>query len=347
MRPSFLSLIILLLSLVACRSPEVDLEALAIVPDPYAAEDGSCPDGFRLVANELLATGPRCLPASPSQVVALESFEVLMALDVPPAATLSQFVDNHALYFPPLAGTTAGVDGIDGRGTPSAERLLEVNPDLIIGSAQRWGAEYDTLASIAPTVLYNFEHSGLWQDVAALVADVTGQQEAFDAQTAAYEARLTQLQQDLAEADKVVSVVRILPNAIRLYTLDSFAGEVIDSAGLDRPPSQQYTNAEMLAEFGQTTFYNISEENIEMADGDVIFLWTSSGSAEISERVDDRLNELREDQLWGTLEAVQDGRVHEVGGYWIGSSFIAAHYMIDDLYQYVLETEPATENPFR
>lgn len=338
---------VLALLLSGCRSETVDLEALLQVADPYALADGSCAAGLRLFEHDLLATGARCLPSDPQRIIALESFEALMSFDAPPVVTQAGFIDNHALYFPALAESTAEVEAIAGRQDPSPERLLAVNPDLIIGSAQRWGNKYETLAEIAPTLLYDFEHSGLWQEVAGLVAEATNHQAAYAEQTAVYEERLAVLQTELAQSAQVASIVRILPNAIRLYTVDSFAGEILASAGLERPPSQAYTNAEMLAEFGQTTFYNISKERVEMADGDVIFLWTSSGSAELVARADERLAELRDDQLWGALDGVKNGRVYEVGGYWIGSSFIAAHYIIDDIYQYVLEKEPTTQNPFR
>ncbi|MEM8535858.1 MAG: hypothetical protein AAGF95_33840 [Chloroflexota bacterium] len=46
------------------------------------------------------------------------------------------------------------------------------------------------------------------------------------------------------------------------------------------------------------------------------------------------------------MNAVQNDNVHEVGGYWIGLSFVAAHYMLDDIYKHVLGTEPTTPNPF-
>ncbi|PSB23096.1 iron-siderophore ABC transporter substrate-binding protein, partial [filamentous cyanobacterium CCP2] len=42
--------------------------------------------------------------------------------------------------------------------------------------------------------------------------------------------------------------------------------------------------------------------------------------------------------LWSTLSAVQQGRVYEVPGYWIGDGPIAANAVIDDLFKYLVET---------
>jgi len=117
-------------------------------------------------------------------------------------------------------------------------------------------------------------------------------------------------------------------------------------AGLVRPESQQYDSEAMLAEFGQTTFYAISLESIQLVNGDVIFIWTSSPTRELAEQSDERLQELVDDPLWGTLGAVQAGQVYEVGGHWIGSSFIAAHYLQDDLTSR-LDVEIEMPNPFK
>jgi hypothetical protein len=45
---------------------------------------------------------------------------------------------------------------------------------------------------------------------------------------------------------------------------------------------------------------------------------------------------------------VRDDQVYRVGGHWIGWGFHAAHAVIDDLFTYVAEVNPAevSPNPF-
>jgi iron complex transport system substrate-binding protein len=314
---------------------------------PMAAQnDTPCEDGFRLFEHELLATDPVCIPEQPERIVALESFEVLLSLDYPPVAAVTSFLENHVINFPTLAEEVDDIEGLGTLRTPNAEVLIAANPDLIIGSRQRLEPFYDQLSTIAPTVLYDFAHSGLWKEVTAMLADITNQQDEYEAQLALYESRVQEFREALGDTELSVSVVRILPTGVRLYTQDSFSGEVIESVGLTRPESQQYTNDEMLDEFGQPTFYGISRENLQLADGDFIFIWTTGYTPEVAADAKERLQALRDDPLWSTLGAVRDNDIHEVGGYWIGSSFIAAHYMLDDLFEYVLDTEPTIPNPF-
>ena len=344
----FIAVFLLLALLVACASGEQGstLGEATAEPDEAAATD-ECSEGFRFFDHELLSTEPVCVPESPQRVIALESFEALISLDAPPVATFENFLDNWLLEYPSLADDVTGIESIGVMPEPSIETMLTLEPDLIIGSAQRWSENYDDFSTLAPTVLYDFEHSGMWREVTDLVAEMTNRQEEYNEQLQAYEARVDELRQALGQEETIISVVRIRPADVRLYTLDSFPGEVIGSVGLQRPESQQYTNAELLSEFGQTTFYEISTENIEMSDGDVVFLWTTSTTEQIAAQAEERLQALRDDPIWGTLNAVQAGAVYEVEGYWIGSGFIAAHYMLDDLYEHVLGTEPESPNPFK
>lgn len=326
------------------------LLALLISVVPLAAQDeaSECEDGFRLFDHELLATDPVCIPDNPQRIITLgmPSFETLMSYDIQPLASPSPYLQNYALNFPALADDLEGIQDLGSLAFANIEAIIAAEPDLIIGHEARFIGFYDDLSAVAPTLLYEFEDSGVWQDVAQFVAEVVDRQAEYEANLADYNARVADFRESLGEREIVVSVIRIRPNALRLYVQDSFPGSVIEDAGLVRPESQQYTSREMRAEFSQTTFYAISLESIQLVDGDVIFIWTSSPTRELAEQSDERLQELVDDPLWGTLDAVQTGQVYEVGGHWIGSSFIAAHYLLDDLTSR-LDVEIETPIPFK
>lgn len=329
---SILTLVVLLLSVV-----------------PLMAQDATdCEDGFRLFDHELLATDPVCIPDEPQRIITLgmPSFETLMSYGIQPLASPSPYLQNYALNFPALADDLEGIQDLGSLAFANIEAIIAAEPDLIIGHAARFISFYDDLSAVAPTLLYEFEHSGVWQDVAHFVAEVVGRQAEYEANLADYNARVADFRDSLGEREIVVSVIRIRPDALRLYVQDSFPGSVIADVSLVRPESQRYTSEEMQSEFGQTTFYAISLESIQLVDGDVIFIWTSSPTRELAEQSDERLQELVDDPLWGTLDAVQAGQVYEVSGHWIGSSFIAAHYLLDDL-SVGLDVEVETPNPFK
>jgi hypothetical protein len=48
------------------------------------------------------------------------------------------------------------------------------------------------------------------------------------------------------------------------------------------------------------------------------------------------LQSVKTDPLWLQLTAVQQGRVYEVPGYWIGSGILAANAVLDDLERYLV-----------
>jgi len=325
------------------------LIALLVSVGPLAAQDAAeCEDGFRLFGHKMLATDPVCIPDDPQRIITLgmPSFETLMSYGIHPLASPSPYLQNYALNFPPLSDDLEGIQDLGSLAFANIEAIIAAKPDLIIGHDARFISFYDDLSAIAPTLLYEFEHSGVWQDVAQFVAEVVGRQAEYEANLVNYNARVADFRESLGEREIVVSVIRIRPDALRLYVQDSFPGSVIADASLVRPESQQYSSEEMRAEFGQTTFYAISLESIQLVDGDVIFIWTSSPTRELAEQSDERLQELVDDPLWGMLDAVQAGQVYDVGGHWIGSSFIAAHYLLDDL-SVRLDVEVETPNPFK
>lgn len=318
-------------------------------PGPIVTE---CEDGMRLFEHSQLATNPLCIPEEPQRIVVLDrlSFETLIALDVQPVGTYSGYIENFQIDFPIIAERVEGIANLGTLEALNIEALVNVNPDLIIGDVPRNGANYEELSTIAPTTLYQFQHSGQWQDIAAFVADIVDSTAELERVTEQYEERLTALQETLGAAvtTEEISVVRIMPRNVRLYARDSFLGSVIAEAGLPRPVSQDLNDAELQEQQNSSTFYNISDERIDLADGDVIFIWTTGYTPEIAADAEVRLADLRNDPLWGSLDAVQQERVFEVGGYWIGSSFIAAHAMLDDLFVYVAEVNPqeVAPNPF-
>ncbi|NOK63322.1 MAG: ABC-type Fe3+-hydroxamate transport system, periplasmic component [Chloroflexi bacterium AL-W] len=343
---SISSLLLILLLITACGGQSLQQEATVGETESAMNADGTCIEGFRLFAHKLLATEPLCVSEEPERIIAFEPFEILMSLEAPPIATFSGNLENYAIDFPALADDIENIGSIGVSSSPNIEAIVAANPDLIIGTTQRWRDMYEDLSAIAPTALYDFTHSGQWKEVAEFVADVTNQQTAYESLLQNYEERVSTLREELANSGLSISVVRVLPTGVRLYVLDSFSGEVIDDIGLARPESQQYTHAEMLDEFQQPSFYNISDENLQLADADVIFSWTLGATPEIADQAREQQLALRDDPLWSTLNAVQNDNVYEVGGYWIGLSFVAAHYMLDDLYEHVLDTEPTTPNPF-
>jgi iron complex transport system substrate-binding protein len=296
-------------------------------PQPKTSETADC-----IVVEHVAGTA--CVPNQIQRLVTLDgvAFEYAIALGLDPIGTAT------ADYQAPLEPLITDAQLIGKNGEPSVEAILALQPDLILGLDFHQGI-YPQLAQIAPTLLVPFEHSGQWKDVFVTMGTALNQGQAAQSALATYQARAADFQTQMGDHlnDLQVSVVRLYPDTINLYLKDSFAGTVLQDAGLARPPAQDIDAATAEQRFGNPIQTSISRELFEQADGDVIFLWTGENTAEENVRLQQKLEALERDPLWQQLKAVQAGRVYRVPSYWIGSGPIAANAILDDLFKYLVE----------
>ncbi|MEL6401993.1 MAG: iron-siderophore ABC transporter substrate-binding protein [Cyanobacteria bacterium J06626_4] len=283
------------------------------------------------------AVGETCVPYQAERIATLDgvSFENAVALGLQPIATV-----NLAFTELLLAEQLSNSTNIGDYNAPNLERVLQLAPDLILGLEEQQSV-YSQAAQIAPTVLVPFEHSGEWKEIFTFTADALGRAEQAQAVMAAYNERSQAFQQtimaNLPPQNEgrlpTISVVRLFPDGITLYTKVGFIGTVLEDVALPRPPSQDLNMAETVAIAGDTIQYTITKESFEQADADAIFIIVGSWD----DRIKDVLAELKADPLWSKLAAVQQGNVYEVGDHWVGSGPIAANAVIDDLFKYLIE----------
>jgi len=276
--------------------------------------------------------GTTCVPDEMQRLVTLDgvSFEYAIALGLDPIATVRSELQTSL-----SALLTDAVD-VGTTGEPNLEKILDLKPDLIVG-LDFYQDIYPQLTQMAPTLLVNFEHSGQWQDTFLQMGAALNRSAAAQQTMAAYEARAADFQAQMGARleDLQVSVVRIYPDTISLYLRDSFAGTVLEDAGLSRPPSQDIAAEEAENRFGNPIQTSISRELLTQADGDVIFVWSGENTAAAAQQAATQLQAVQADPLWRQLQAVQAGRVYQVPSYWIGSGPIAANAILDDLFKYL------------
>lgn len=286
------------------------------------------------------AMGETCVPLNPQRVVTIDPFslENVLAFGIQPVgvAVSSDWLEDRDY----LRDRLSDVEVIgDFNYQPSLEKILALKPDLILGLT-KVEKNYSQLIQIAPTVLFDLESSGQWKDILMHNANSLGKTDVANHLMADYNARLndfkTQMSVGAAFPEKnhpqqfEVSIIRIYPNIISIYTSDTFVGSIVEDVGLARPSTQNQP--------GQSGQLNISKESLQIADGDVIFLW-SSESGQIRQEVQTKIAKLKADPLWQRLNAVQQEQVYEVPSYWIGSSILSANAVIDDLFKYLVKKQ--------
>ncbi|MGF1539910.1 MAG: iron-siderophore ABC transporter substrate-binding protein, partial [Pleurocapsa sp.] len=283
----------------------------------------------------LHAMGETCVPLDPQRIVVLDSvmLEAAIALDKKPVGSPLSYVPS------PISITD--ITDLGDIEAINLERVLSLKPDLILGIADS-ASPYSQLSQIAPTVLINFDHSGEWKKHFAFVGEVLGKSEQVKQIMADYYQRTEEFKQKInagsndlernSNNEILVSVVRIYPTEITVYTKVGFPGTILEDAGLSRPPSQDLDLEQTEVLNFSAIQYPISKEVIDKADGDAVFVVVGNWDLEIK----DVLASLTTDPLWSTLDAVQQGKVYEVGDYWVGNGPIAANAVLDDLFKYLI-----------
>jgi iron complex transport system substrate-binding protein len=263
--------------------------------------------------------GETVIESRPERIVALDNslVEAVVALDGNLVGGISSYRDLGG--FPEYLGdAVAETEDVGPLDSPNLEQIALLEPDLIVSATVRHDDLYDQLSEIAPT--FFVETTGpTWKDNISLLAEVLGEEESAAEQIAAYEARARELGDAInaQEGDPTVSVVRFLDGPTRVYLQATFSGIILSDMGLARPENQQDPE-----EFN----LEISEEQIEQADADIIFYTTFSGGQEREER-------FLSNPLWDRLTAVRNDRVYKVPDeIWMTSvSLQGADLVLDDM----------------
>jgi len=278
---------------------------------------GSASKEERLVEHP---SGETRVPESPERVVVLDRFPLDSALAVGVRPVGVPTPSNLPGY---LAGRIGGAESIGDEYAPSLERIATLEPDLIVGSIYSAEDSYEKLSRIAPIVLIDDGDSGDWKKIHGQVSEALGEEKAGKEAMSRYDERIEEFERAMGDRSlPEVSVVRPREDGIRLYGKTYFSGTILEDAGLPRPPSQNVEEEEPL---------DLSKELIRKADGDVVFVWSYSPE----ER--EELKKIKADPLWSRLDAVEEGRVYEVGDHWYGSGPLAADAVVDDLFEHLVE----------
>ncbi|MUL37729.1 iron-siderophore ABC transporter substrate-binding protein [Gloeocapsopsis dulcis] len=278
--------------------------------------------------------GETCVPRQPKRVVALDSItlEYLLSLGIRPIGAVSSDLVASDLHH-----DLTGIANIGSTDEPNLEKIVSLQPDLIVGT-DYYQTIYAQSTQIAPTVLYEFEHSGKWKEILLHFAQMLQKSEVAEQVMNNYQMRLEKFKQQMGHLQNTeVSVVRIYPNSINLYLKDSFCGTILQDAGLPRPPAQTIAADEAQKQFGNPIQTSISRELLAQADGDVMFMWTGENTVEANQQAQQRLLQLKSDPLWQKMRVVQQNKIYQVPSYWLGSGPIAANLVIDDLFKYLID----------
>ncbi|SDK02403.1 ABC transporter substrate-binding protein [Streptomyces indicus] len=262
------------------------------------------------------ALGKTEIKAQPKRVVVLDVGELdnVVSLGIKPVGYApTEGDDGIPEYLSKAAGSPKNVGTIN---SLNMEAIAALKPDLILGSQLRAEKLYPQLSKIAPTV-FSIRPGFTWKENYLLNATALDKRAEAEEKLGAYEEAAKQLGADLGDKKPTVTMLRYMPDRIRLYAKASFIGTILEDVGVPRPKNQQIDDLAT----------EISPEKIDEADADWIFTGVY-GDVNKTKR-----DTAEDNPLWKKLGAVKNGQAKDVPDetWYLGLGVTAAHEVLDDL----------------
>ena len=183
---------------------------------------------------------------------AMEAMEDMVVLDVHPVGAIAIGGKFPELY----ASVTDKAESIGEKIKPNFEKILELDPDVILGSTKFPEEVQSKLEKIAPTILVSHISTN-WESNLNLLAELTGKQAEAEKILSTYKADIETAKSSLTKKleDKKVAAIRIRGGQAYVYPKEVFLNPVLyGELGLEVPAeiakatSQEAISVEQLAD---------------------------------------------------------------------------------------------------
>jgi len=293
-----------------------------VSPSSSITSEVSPSTSTRLVEHAL---GETRIPIDPQRIVVLHDsilLEPVIALGIKPIAATTYAAADGLKFRGLSAEQTKDIEIIGDEHQPNLEKLLRLNPDLILATDLSVHQPiYPRLAEIAPTVAVSYRQFDSFKDRFRYIADILGESDEANQVLSQYQDRVEALKQALGERlnQMEVSVIHVYGGSLSTPEASHQISEIFADVGLQRPPSQE----------GLTTTKNFSIETLPEHDADVLFIVKYPSS---------EVESILSNPIWQQLNAAQSGQVYEVKpDRWAGTGPIIANLILDDLFKYLVE----------
>ncbi|WP_126425376.1 iron-siderophore ABC transporter substrate-binding protein [Brevibacillus marinus] len=237
------------------------------------------------------------LEKKPEKVALLffRNFEHLFLLgESPVAATDLNVLQEWASLAPYKDHEIADLGPIT---SPNLEKLLEIDPDLIIAVVGRFESYGDKLEQIAPVVVVGSNENN-WQGALREYGKIFGKEQQAEAEIARIEALIADSRKQLAAySDKTFAVIMLGEKQLWAFTTQFVFNK---ESGLGLNPPSHYVDMSTKGE-------QISLEGLAAMNPDYMFVADIGGSSKNAEKY---LKNLERDAVWNSLDAVKNGRVY-------------------------------------
>ncbi|SDC27649.1 iron complex transport system substrate-binding protein [Paenibacillus sp. UNCCL117] len=261
------------------------------------------------------------IPAHPTRIAAHYFASEMVALQAPVVATNHL---NAKLSLTPEQ--LSKIEDIGGDGVnPNVEKLLSVNPDLIILPDFLEQKTIDAVAKIAPTVVMNYSEDAFTR--LKKLGDVAGVPAAADQWLSAYDAKIKKKKEELEPLLKngATATAFVLHSDKKLYVYGAqrLGPTMYNALGFKQPDKVK----ELFANDPQALWKEISLEVLPQYAGDYIFIVTAAKDGKAVTEMD----ELLSSPIWKSLPAVKNGKAHVVGTRWGLNDPLTLEWLLDEM----------------
>lgn len=232
------------------------------------------------------------VPALPTRIIADQYLGSLIALGVTPIGTPGLHRKNP--YFTEALKEVEDIGDVNG----SLEKVIDLQPDLIISGAMEEEGRYDQLAKIAPTIAVPYGELKDAHEELTYFGKLLGKEKEAKAWLADYDRRIAAARESVEKvvpSDKTFTIFEMAGKSTYVYG-DNFGrgGQAVYQALGFKPP------ADIAAEIMKKQWAELSNELLSKYAGDYIILTSN----------DLTLEDIKADPIWSTLDAVKNDQVY-------------------------------------
>ncbi|RFB33113.1 AraC family transcriptional regulator [Brevibacillus sp. VP] len=232
------------------------------------------------------------IPVNPKKIIADQYLGSFIALGITPIGTPGLHRQNP--YFAEALKDVEDIGDVDG----SLEKVIDLQPDLIVTGSASDHNRYQQLSKIAPTISVPYGKLKNAHEELTYFGKLLGKEKEAEIWLAEYDRRIAAAREKARKAvpaDATFSIFELTTKSIHVYG-DNFGrgGQAVYQALGFKPP------APIAAEILEKQWAKLSDELLPKYAGDYIILTSN----------DRTLEDLKADPIWSSLDAVKNNRVY-------------------------------------
>jgi len=306
-----------LLATAGCAAP-----AASTQPTTQAAESA----GYPLTMEHTM--GSTTIDAAPKRVVALDPsyIDAALLLEADLVGYVQYRQDPKAPFAPYLGDVAEATKDSVNVGTlaePNLEKILELQPDLIVSAKVRHEALYPQLSKIAPTI-FSVSTGPTWKENVIFLGEALGKKAKAEELVKSYEERAQKVGAEILakKPDATYSLIRFTGgDTARLYSSNSFIGEIMADMRIPRPKDAPDSESEI--------FVPLSSEQILKGDAGLVMVSAFTPPGEEGDKARAQQEKFQSNPLWKKLQG--EVKPVEDATFLASVSIQGAHAVITDL----------------